>query len=135
MLNFPRDSQTYKNEPIEENLEQAPEQAPEQSFEQATEGRQLRPRIPSITIEDPEQNRTVTYDSEESLTETEMSSRSHHHSSSSSKGKSHSSSHAKSSKTKKDDWSEITDPEERRRVQNRIAQRKFRMTPPTKKRE
>ncbi|EFX01213.1 hypothetical protein CMQ_6155 [Grosmannia clavigera kw1407] len=29
-------------------------------------------------------------------------------------------------KTKTDDWSEVTDPEERRRIQNRIAQRKFR---------
>ncbi|KAK4458875.1 hypothetical protein QBC42DRAFT_313336 [Cladorrhinum samala] len=36
-------------------------------------------------------------------------------------GKSSSSRHRKS-----DDWSEVTEPEERRRIQNRIAQRKFR---------
>ncbi|KAK0727286.1 hypothetical protein B0T26DRAFT_671969 [Lasiosphaeria miniovina] len=29
-------------------------------------------------------------------------------------------------KTKSDDWADITEPEERRRIQNRIAQRKFR---------
>lgn len=36
--------------------------------------------------------------------------------------------HSKSgkSKHKTDDWNEVTEPEERRRIQNRIAQRKFR---------
>ncbi|KAK3326311.1 hypothetical protein B0H66DRAFT_155477 [Apodospora peruviana] len=52
------------------------------------------------------------------------SSRHHHSSSSSSSSKKDKAS--KSSKTRTDDWSEVTDPEERRRIQNKIAQRKFR---------
>jgi hypothetical protein len=32
----------------------------------------------------------------------------------------------KSKSGKSDDWAEVTEPEERRRIQNRIAQRKFR---------
>ncbi|KAK2602152.1 hypothetical protein N8I77_008708 [Diaporthe amygdali] len=46
----------------------------------------------------------------------------HHHSSSSTKKHGSSSKH----QSKGDDWSEVTEPEERRRIQNRIAQRKFR---------
>ncbi|KAI1852399.1 hypothetical protein JX265_003833 [Neoarthrinium moseri] len=50
-----------------------------------------------------------------------MPSSSKHHDSSS---KRHSSSKSKSSKS--DNWAEVSEPEERRRIQNRLAQRKFR---------
>lgn len=49
-----------------------------------------------------------------------------HHSSSSSSKKHHSSSSSSKRHSKSDDWSDVTEPEERRRIQNRIAQRKFR---------
>lgn len=54
-----------------------------------------------------------------------MSSRSSKHYSESG-AKKHSSSSSSKAKSKCDDWSEVTEPEERRRIQNRIAQRKFR---------
>lgn len=54
------------------------------------------------------------------------SSTSKHHSSSSSSKKHHSSSSSSKHQSKSDDWSDVTEPEERRRIQNRIAQRKFR---------
>lgn len=47
--------------------------------------------------------------------------------------KPHSGSSKSEFKTKTDDWTEITDPEERRRIQNRIAQRKFRKSSPASK--
>ncbi|KAG8159421.1 hypothetical protein KVR01_011082 [Diaporthe batatas] len=50
----------------------------------------------------------------------------HHHHSSSSSSKRHGSSSSSKHHSKGDDWSEVTEPEERRRIQNRIAQRKFR---------
>lgn len=54
------------------------------------------------------------------------SSKKHHSSSSSSSKKHHSSSSSSKHHSKSDDWSDVTEPEERRRIQNRIAQRKFR---------
>lgn len=54
------------------------------------------------------------------------SSSSKHHSSSSSSKKHSSSSSSSKHRSKGDDWSDVTEPEERRRIQNRIAQRKFR---------
>ncbi|OIW29963.1 hypothetical protein CONLIGDRAFT_680761 [Coniochaeta ligniaria NRRL 30616] len=43
-----------------------------------------------------------------------------------SSSKRHSGSSKSKAKTKTDDWTDVTEPEERRRIQNRIAQRKFR---------
>jgi hypothetical protein len=56
----------------------------------------------------------------------------HHHGSSksSSKSSSHSSSSTSKSSSQKDDWSTVDSPDERRRIQNRIAQRKFRKFSP-----
>src|SRR2546423_1351469 len=71
-LNSPRDSHTYENENAEHPAK-----------EQSTHD------IPQITIDDPDQNRTINYES--SSTETEMSSSHRHHSGSSSSKTKHTS--------------------------------------------
>ena len=47
----------------------------------------------------------------------------------SSKGSAKSGSVKTGKKAQKDDWSGVNEPDERRRIQNRLAQRKFRMSP------
>lgn len=84
-------------------------------------------KIPTISITEELSNFDLGHPSDTSgtETETEMSDRRHdkHHESSKS---SSSKSSSKSSRSKTDDWSEVLEPDERRRIQNRIAQRKFR---------
>lgn len=94
---------------------------------------------PRITIEPPSKPSSRSSKSRSSSDSSSKSSKmgehrsSKHHDSkssskSSSKSTSKSSSKASSSKPEKDDWSEVNEPDERRRIQNRLAQRKFRMS-------
>lgn len=99
------------------------------------------PSIPTISVTSPAKKSRKSRRHSDSDTETQpaqMSSRSskHHSSSSSSSSKKHSSSSKSKSKAKAkpeltDDWTDVTVPEERRRIQNRIAQRKFRKLEPS----
>lgn len=69
----------------------------------------------------PKRKTSVNMSPQVSKTDTKSSSKKH-----SSSG----SSKTKSKSPKSDDWTEVSEPEERRRIQNRIAQRKFRMYHP-----
>ncbi|CAN8095646.1 unnamed protein product [Discula destructiva] len=107
-----------------------PEEVEELSEEQPTP-RQTHP-LSNITQEHTLSERDSEAINADSETETERvtnmpsGSSSKHHSSSSSSKKHHSSSSSSKHQAQGDNWSEVTEPEERRRIQNRIAQRKFR---------
>lgn len=93
--------------------EQAPETTPEKRS--SAKARKLSPQSGSETETEDHTNMPSG-----------SSSKHHHHHHSSSSSKKHSSSSSSKHQSKGDDWSEVTEPEERRRIQNRIAQRKFR---------
>lgn len=125
------------------NLSITTTDAPQELVRETEE--QVTPRqtqFPSDTQQSPEaisvkRKREKLSESSDSGSDTEIetanttkmpsgSSSSKHHSSSSSKKHSSSSSSSSKHHAKGDDWSDVTEPEERRRIQNRIAQRKFR---------
>lgn len=92
--------------------EQAPEIAPE--IQHGVKARKQSPHSGSETETEAHSNMPSG------------SSSKHHHHHHSSSSKKHGSSSSSKHQSKGDDWSEVTEPEERRRIQNRIAQRKFR---------
>lgn len=94
--------------------EQAPETAPERQHNR--KARKQSPHSGSETETEEHSN----------MPSGSSSKHHHHHHSSSSSSKKHGSSSSSKHQSKGDDWSEVTEPEERRRIQNRIAQRKFR---------
>jgi hypothetical protein len=90
-------------------------------------GPTVKSRSPQSTKEEFESSKRSN-SLEDSDTETEMSDRKsekHRESNkaSSSKSVSHSSSKSGSKQPKKDDWSDVVEPDERRRIQNRIGKR------------
>src|SRR6266566_535528 len=77
-----------------------------------------RPPAISVTPSEPAARTRHASGSDTERDSSKMASRpSKHHSSSGSKKH-----HSSSKKAKSDDWTEVTEPEERRRIQNRIAQ-------------
>ena len=125
---FPEDYLSLGNLSLEAEEDFGP---PEPGFvDDPTTPRQQRPPLLSHSSRG-SSSRSGTYVDPHSGSETEKDKRSKRKMSSRSGNKHHSSSSKKHSssrnKTKNDDWTDVTEPEERRRIQNRIAQRKFRM--------
>ena len=127
---FPEDYISLGNLSLEaeEDYEESYQQGPDDP----TTPRQPRPPLQSFSSGS--SSRRVTFADTFSGSETERDnhkSRKSHKMSSRSATKQPSSSSKKHSssknKAKNDDWTDVTEPEERRRIQNRIAQRKFRM--------